>query len=200
MNNLTKKILTGLVAGTFLFAGVGNVSAERIDRPAQHQEQDLNALAKKISTKYEVSEKEVLSALQDRRDLEDIRQAAFLAKASGKSFKQVLSMKSDWRDVRKNLKVTDEKFESVKQEFFLKDLAEKSDLDTATLKKLLEENYHPHDISTAGRLAKVSGREVREVLDMKKINNTWAEVAEQLGVEKNLIRPDGNDRPPIPQR
>lgn len=200
MKNLTKKFLTGLVAGTLLFAGVGNVSAKDFNpRNYQDQLEGSEQLAKDIAEYYEISEKEVLAALQDKRDFEDIRQAAFLAKASGKSFKQVLSMKSDWRDVRKNLKVSDEKFESVKQEFFLKELAEKSDLDTATLKKLLEENYHPHDITTAGRLAKVSGREVHAVLDLKKINNTWEDVAEQLGVDKESLRPNG-DRPPRPQR
>lgn len=195
MKNLTKKILTGLVAGTLLFAGIEDVSAaEKNNRPAQHQERDLNSLAKEISAHFSVDEKEVLAALQDRRDLEDIRQAALLSKASGKSFKQVLSMKSDWFDVRKNLKISDEKFDSVKKEFALKELAQQSDLDTDTVSKLLEEKYHPHDISTAGRLAKASGKEVRSVLGMKQINNSWADVAEQLGVDKNIIRP--NRKPP----
>ena len=43
----------------------------------------------------------------------------------------------------------------------------------------------------AAVLAKESGKDVQAVLDMKKINNRWSDVADQLGVDKSKLRPEG---------
>lgn len=186
MKGLTKKILTGLIAGTLIFSGVGEVSAE----PNQKQtEEQINSWVKGTSAWSGVSEKEIQNAIQEGKSYEDINFAAMLSKISGKSLNQILSMKSDWFDVMKKLGITREKYESTLQEMMIKDIAASAELDEATVKNLLANHYHPRDIRIAGRFAKACGKNVQEILDMKKINQRWIDIADELKVDKNLIRP-----------
>ena len=190
MNVSAKKIFAGLLAGAIIFAGTENIFAERYNpRMNQNQDVKIETVAKEFSDHYGVNEKEVLDAIKDGVDFFNIRQAAILSKASGKSFKQVLSMYSDWSDVAKKLNISDEKFNSIRQDMLVERISAQSDLDSATVEKLLKDNYHPHDISIAGILAKNSNKNIQDILDMKKINKSWFDVAEELGVDKDLISP-----------
>ena len=185
---ISKKIVTGLLSAAILINGsIGVYAAENNEAPPQKA--NLSEMAKEISKQYDVNENEVLSALKEERSLDDIYYAAIFAKVSGKSFRQVFAMKSDWFDVMKALGITREKYEDAVLELMVKDIAERSDVSEAEVKKLLENNYHPRDIRIAGRLAKASGKKVQSVLDMKKINQRWIDVAEELKVDKSLVRP-----------
>ncbi len=187
---LSKKILAGLMAGTFFFGGItAPVSAAPPPPPQQMSEADRASLAKEIAAQYDVNEQEVLTALKEDRFMDDIYYAAMLAKVSGKSFRQVFAMKSDWFDVMKALGITEEKYNETMREMVAEDIAERSELDINTVKKLMEQHYFPRDIRIAGRLAKASGKNVQEVLDMKKINRRWKDVAKELGVDPGLVRP-----------
>ena len=150
---------------------------------------NLTEMAKEISEQYDVNEKEVLAALNEHRSLDDIYYAAIFAKVSGKSFRQVFAMKSDWFDVMQALGISREKYEETVLELMVKDIAKRSDVSEAEVKKLLDNHYSPRDIRIAGRLAKASGKKIQNVLDMKKINQRWTDVADELKVDKNLVRP-----------
>ena len=176
-----------------MFAGaVGSVyAAEKPDNrpPGQRQQIDVNALAKEIATQYDVNEKEVLAALKEERPMDDIYYAAMLAKVSGKSFRQVFAMKSDWFDVMKALGITREKYEATLQEMMAEDIAARSDLDVKTVNELMNKHYSPRDIRIAGRIAKASGKNVQEILDSKKLNQRWLDVAKELGLGPEVVRP-----------
>ncbi len=192
MKKLSKKILVGIMAGTFLFAG-GNVYAEE-NNPPQPPPQvtaDLNRWAKDTAEWYGVSESEIQDALKKGVPFDDIEHAAMLAKISGKSFKTVMGMKADWFDVMQKLNITPEKYESVMREMMIQSIARRSELPESTVKNLLENHYNPRDIRIAGRLAKASGKDVQSVLDMKKLNQRWMDIAQELGVDRDLVRPHG---------
>ncbi len=193
MKSFKKRILAGLTAGTLLFTGfAGSVyAAERPDAPppGKAQKIDSDTLAKEIAQQYDVNEKEVLAALKENKPLDDVYYAAIFAKASGKSFRQVFAMKSDWFDVMKALGITREKYDATVRELMAKDIAARSELDIKTVEKLMDKHYRPRDIRIAGRLAKASGKDVQSILDMKKINQRWFDVAKELGVNPEVTRP-----------
>ena len=189
-----KKFFAGLIAGMLIFAGVGEVSAR--SAPIQT---DSEIWARGTAEWYGVNEKEILNAVKAGKHFKDIEFAALLSKISGKSFTQVLSMKNDWRDVMKKLNITPEKYDAACKELMIKGLAAESELPESTVKNLLDNHYHPLDIKIAGRLAKASGKDVQEILDSKKINQRWADVAEQLNVDKNLAEAEEKNEEPPPQ-
>ena len=108
-----------------------------------------------------------------------------LAKISGKSFEDVLALKTDdkdWRTIGRSLGVTREKVASMRCEMTAKDLSQDGNVDETTAMNLLQAGYEPWDISWAAALAKAADKDIQSVLDLKKINNRWSDVAEQLGV------------------
>lgn len=189
--SLSKKVLAGVLAGTFLFGGVAAPAFAAPPPPPQQQMSaaDMQALAKDVATQYDVNESEVLAALKEDRPMDDIYYAAMLAKVSGKSFRQVFAMKADWFDVMRALGVTKEKYEATMKDMVADDVAKRSELDVNTVKKLMDQKYFPRDIRIAARLAKASGKDVQSVLNMKKINQRWFDIAKELGVDPGLVRP-----------
>jgi len=77
-------------------------------------------------------------------------------------------------------------------------------IDKAKAKELIDKGYHHRDITMAAYLAEKSGKSVDSVLQMKKINNRWIDVAKSLNVEFNPPRDKANfskpDRPNRPDR
>ena len=80
-------------------------------------------------------------------------------------------------------------------------------IDKAKAKELIDKGYHHRDITMAAYLAEKSGKSVDSVLQMKKINNRWIDVAKSLNVEfnpprdkANFSRPDRPNRPDRPFR
>ncbi|WP_337470885.1 hypothetical protein [Mitsuokella jalaludinii] len=114
-----------------------------------------------------------------------------LAKISGKSFEDVLALKTDdkdWRTIGRSLGVTREKVASVRCEMTAKDLSQDGNVDETTAMNLLQAGYEPWDISWAAALAKAADKDIQSVLDLKKINNRWSDVAEQLGVDRRALQ------------
>lgn len=102
-------------------------------------------------------------------------------------------MKTDdkhWPEVGKALGVTREQISAQMNEMTATRMAERGNVDKDTALKLLNNGYQPRDIGMAGKLAKISGKDIQAVLDMKKINNHWGDVAEQLGVDREQLRPE----------
>lgn len=187
------------MAGSFFFVGAGEVYAAdgrppHLPQNHQQSEEQIKDWAKHISEWSGVAEKDIVDSVKSGRMYNDIEFAALLSKISKKSFKDVLAMKTDWFGVMKKLGVTREKYESAVEELEIKDMSKEAGIDEATTKSLLEKHYHPRDIVIAGKIAKASGKNIQEVLDMKKINQRWIDIAKELNVEPKF--PEGNEEPP----
>ena len=207
MKSLARKIIVGLMAGSLFFVGASEISAAENQPPkppTQEQMQArINAWVKHTASWSGVSEKDLLDAVKNHRSIEDIDYAAMLSRISKKSFKDVLAMKTDWSDVMKKLGITPEKYKSAVEEIEIEEVSKEAGIDTATVKSLLEKHYHPRDIIIAGKLAKASGKNIQEVLDMKKINQRWRDVAEDLKLDKKISeeteRQENEEEEPPPQ-
>lgn len=203
MNSLKKKILAGLLSGAIIFTGglaVNSVQAaenstnqqqefgrhQRGERPKMTDEQRSQRI-KEFAEHYGVNQAEVEAALKKHTDFRDLQQAAILAKLSGKSFSEVLSMKTDWRQVAEKLGVSREQVENFMKAEMLEGLAKNSKLDTKTVESLLKEKYNPRDITIAGRIADASGKNIKSVIAKKKINNNWEDVAKEFNVDWKKI-------------
>lgn len=208
MARFSKKMMAGIVTGAILVLGsIGVYSLQetqteqraeaarteqygRGERPP-YQRMNSAAAAKQVADTFGVSESEVKKAIDDDTDFRDIGQAAMLAKLSKKSFADVLAMKTDsnkWADVRESLGITREAVRDAMDDMTAVHLARHSGIDQETAVTLLRDGYRPWDIEAAAAIAKASGKDIQTVLDAKKINNRWSEVAEQFGVSRDALR------------
>jgi hypothetical protein len=149
--------------------------------------------AKRLNKTFGVSEAEVKAAFKEKRDFRDIGQAAMLAKVSGKSFSDVLAMKTKdkrWPEISKELGVKPEQIRAQMNELSAERIAQRGNIDKEQALSLLNKGYRAMDVSVAAKLAKLSNKDIQTVLDMKKINNRWGDVAEQLGVDRSALRPN----------
>ena len=216
---MRKKMLAGIVAGALMMgAGFGILEgqAQAADKNVQTGQacpppmmkghrggqppmmrMSADDVAKQLNKTFGVSEKEVKAAIDDKKDFHDIGQAAMLAKISGKSFKEVLAMKTadkHWPEIGQELGVTCEQVQAQMNEMTAVRMAEKGDVDKDTALKLMNDGYRAHDIGMAAKIAKLSGKDIQSVLDMKKINNRWGDVAQQLGVDRDKLRPQHGEK------
>ena len=206
MKFMNKKMCMGIIAGMVLtVGGIGYAAdtaqdAER--RPAphhrmgsrmeQHGHFEPGKVAEYMAKQFGLDEKEILEALNEKKDFRDIGHAAMLAKVSGKSFREVFSMKQDgkqWKDVEQSLGVTHEQIRETMDTMMAAHIAKAGKLDQAKVKELMKKGYSSRDILSAGKLADASGKDVQSVLDKKKINNRWRDVAKELGVDEKILRP-----------
>ena len=204
-----KKMLMGIVTGLVLtMGGIGYAAQDAAQdterrQPPHHMghrmegqrpmQFDPSEMAKHMAKQFGVEESEVLAAINEKKDFRDIGHAAMIAKVSGKSFSEVLSMKQDgqhWRDVEQSLGVTHEQIRDYMGNLMAERMAESAKTDKATVEKLMKDGYLPHDIMFAGKIANASGKDIQSVLNRKKINNRWEDVAKELGVDESLLRPE----------
>ena len=210
---MKKKMIAGIVAGAVLLGGgLGTLSAQaesnseqaRQGRPphdrqqgqSRHPQVQMSAqeASKHVAETFGVSQSEVKEAIEAKEDFRDIGQAAMYAKISGKSFKEVLSLhknQQDWREIGKSLGVSHAQVREAMLEMRAMHIGQKGLLDQKRALALLKNGYQSQDITMAAILAKESGKDIQAVLDMKKINNRWSDVADQLGVDKSKLRPEG---------
>ena len=73
-------------------------------------------------------------------------------------------------------------------EMMSNDLSRDGVIDEEGALKLLKDGYEPWDISCASILAEAAGKDIQSVLDLKKINNRWGDVADQLGVDRKELK------------
>ena len=198
MRNISKKIFAGLLGGAILFTGATTFASppempDNDDRPANHRnierEHNNAEWAKHFADRYGVDMAQVEAALNDKVRINDIKNAAILAKLSGKSFSEVLAMKVDWSQVADKLGVTREQLKNFHEQERTEALAKRAGIDVNTLKGLLKDGYDPRDIDIAGKIAKASGKDIKTVLGKRKINNSWDDVAKSFGVDMKKIMP-----------
>jgi hypothetical protein len=205
---LDKRITAGLLAGAVMAGGLfgtyqaqasaaAKTAAVQEMKQAKHQEYppqfDAEKAAEDISSMFGVDKAQVASALQEKKDLHDIGHAAMLAKVSGKSFSDILAMKTDqnkWQEVEKTLGVTKDQIAAEKEDMMSTALEQRAGVDKTKAAALLKAGYHPEDIAMAGVLAKESSKDIDAVLAMKKVNNSWRDVAESLGVSQETLQND----------
>ena len=175
-----RKIVAGVVAGLVLtVGGFGMLSAQSQDktdlRPRYCVTQDerpdgqppkmtTDEVAQHIAESFGVDAKQVKSALDEQKDFRDIGRAAMLAKISGKSFADVMALKTDdkdWRDIESSLGVTREKVRQLRIEMTAKDLSRDGVIDEEGALKLLKDGYEPWDISCASILAEAAGKDIQ---------------------------------------
>ncbi len=197
MKLIGKKTMAGILAGTVLFTG-GMYAAPAlakeappvaaVEAPPELTQADKDEIVNDCVKRYGVKESDVREALKARRNPEDIYYAALLSKASGKSLHEIITAKADWREVERKFGITESQIDKVVNDMIATDIAERSGLAVDTVKDLLKNHYHPRDIRIAGRLAKESGKDVRDVLDMKKLNMRWRDVADKLHLDVEVLK------------
>lgn len=200
MRNDRGKMLLGMALGVLLIGGGIFGYGHAQNRPPQGnrlvcaqgqpgmpmREVAPAEAAERIAAAFGVDQEAVQKAIEDGRDFRDIGRAAMLASVSGKSFDEVLSCKTDdvtWRGVEKQLGITREQVRAGYCAMEARHLAEQDVLDRETALKLIQDGYDTHDIRMAAALAKASGKDIQNVLDRKRINNRWHDVARELGVD-----------------
>ena len=196
--NFKKNLLIGLLSGAMILTG-GQAFANEAEMPDEawqaEEQADVSVWTKFLAEKYGVDESQIKAALDSGVHFEDIHHAAILAKLSGKSFSEVLAMRVDWEQVAQKLGVTHEQIENFYNREREEHLAKRAGIDVKTLQALLKEGYHPQDIMIAGKIAKASNKNIKSVLDKRKINNTWGDVAKSFGVDmKKIMPPPHGDR------
>lgn len=202
MRSNRKKVLIGMAVGLLLVGGgafgyvhtVGQVRAEAEawqGQPPPVMQVDPEKAAKHIAEAFCIDESEVRAAIEAKRDFRDIGHAAMLAKISGESFKDVLALKrdgKDWREVDGELHITREQIRGVMMEIEARHLAVRSNISEGKALALLRDGYRSFDVFEAAEIANASGKDIQSVLDRKKINNHWEDVARGFDVNPELLR------------
>ena len=197
--SIKKKILAGLLSGALLLTGA-QALANPPEPPPQEdwqeqEEKNIDAWVKDISERYDVDAAQVKQALDDGIFYEEIKHAAVLAKLSGKSFSEVMAMRVDWKQVAEKLGVTREQLEAFYEQERNEHFAKRAGIDVKTWQSLIKDGYDPRDIMIAGKIAQASNKNIKSVLDKRKINNTWEDVAKSFGVDMKTIMPQPHERP-----
>jgi hypothetical protein len=203
MNALTKKRIMGLVAGGVLLAStispfVAQAATQCDFYPTmmRHHQLDPDKVAQHIADTFDVNKDVVLTYEKQGVRFKDLYKAAFLVKASGKSLKEVLQTKTldnTWQDVAISLGVTKEEIRATHQDIEATKLEKKLDITKQTSLDLLQQGYLSRDIAIANELSKNTSKPISDILTMRKINNTWYDVAQLLGVDQDTFKQDMKD-------
>ncbi|HEY3427018.1 MAG TPA: hypothetical protein VGL27_19650 [Negativicutes bacterium] len=196
---LTKKMIATLVAGAFLIVGAVSPFIVQASTPdnkcgtTRHHQVSPEKSASRIAETFGISQTDILKYQAQGVKFREIYHAAFLAKASDKTLDEVMAVKTTdntWKDVANTLGITKEQMKATRQDMTATRLNTKLGMDKQDTINLLQQGYHARDIATANELAKNTGKSIEDVLSMKKINNSWHAVANQLGVDDNTFKQD----------
>lgn len=197
---MNKKTIASLVAGVFILGGAITpfiaqaADQSSCDRPTWgHHQMDPDKFAQKIADTYGINKDELLKYQQEGIHFRDLSKAAFLAKASDKSLKEVMEIKTfdnTWKDVAATLGVTREKVRAIHQEMAAAQLEAKLTIPKQSSLDLMSQGYRPHDIAVANQLSINTGKPITDILSMRKINNTWYDVAQTIGIDETTFKQD----------
>lgn len=196
-----------MLAGTFIMAAAASpfiAQASEIqpqtpttqNQKMQRHQITPEQVAERLSADFGIAKATILQYSTKGVSFKDIRRAAFLANTSGKSLDDVMSYKKSdntWKDVANTLGITKEQMKTAHQNMMVNRLTQRTGLDKQTALDLLQQGYHPRDISIANKLATSSNKPIIEVLSLKKINNRWSDVATTLGVDKETLKSSAHE-------
>lgn len=197
---MNKKTIASLVAGVIILGGAvtpfiaqaAESATPCLPVPGHHQ-MDPEKFAQKIADTYGTNKDEILQYQKSGVTFRDLSKASFLAKASDKTLPEVLALKTPantWKDVAKSLGVTREKVRALRQEMAATQLETKLSIPKQASQDLMSQGYRSQDIAVANELAKNTGKTLPDILSLRKINNTWHDVAQTLGVDENTFTQD----------
>ena len=144
---------------------------------------DKYELAAEISKRYGVRFSSLLNFCNQGGRLEDACRIAHMAMLSNQSFDSIASLKNKdntWMDVFKKIGISDTTIREYRKHAAADMLKLKYGVERELACTLIEERYKLGDIARAGQLAKLAQKDVREVLQLKKINISWEEVERLL--------------------
>ena len=201
MKRSTKQLLAGITVGALLITGgVGAYEATAHGAPHMQKHEkgefgnhrqpkiDKSVVAENIAKEFGVNKDEVTKALESKGDFRDVGHAAMLAKISGKSFSEVFAMRDDWQKAEQTLGVSREDIRRERNLMTAARIADNGNITKDEAVKLMTNGYRPHDIEMAALIAVKSGKDVQTVLDAKKINNRWDDVAKVFGVDSAVLK------------
>lgn len=215
MKRSVRKNMIGMALGVLIVSGsLGSLAHAHNDAQAGHMppqnemQMDRHPAvrmapddqAKYVSEVFGVSEAEVKQEIEKKTDLFDIGQAAMLAKLSGKPFQTVMQMNAkgmDWPEIVDALGITEEALQTGLTDMAVLHISMRGDVDENTARALLQKGYEPYDIEMAGVIAKAAHKDIQSVLDRKQDNKSWETVADECGVDPNLLKSDRPDFPPM---
>lgn len=151
---------------------------------------DYEAISAEIAKDYELDEKEILAAFKEKRNFWDIMDAAVVAKASTQPFANVIRFKTaenSWGDVYAAMRVSPEMMRAAEDDVMINRMAARLAMDKTQLKGLLEDGYRLRDIICASGIAKLSNTGVKEILQEKKVNNRWEDVARARNIDRETF-------------
>ncbi len=198
LSKKTRKTIAAFVAGAFIIAGIAGplaAQAESTDkeRPAYHQRHQITPeqAAKRLAERFGLDESLILKYQKQGKTPRELSRAALYAKASGNSFESVVALKTStntWKDVANTLGVDRAKVKAVRQELAAQHMSQKFNIAQGDIQNLFNQGYHYRDIAMSGMLAKETGKTIDSVIALKKVNNTWRDVAKELGVDFKALK------------
>lgn len=193
---VAKKLVILAVTGAFVLTGFGAtqipqsvaLAATRdFHQQDRYYDQDFSPerMAENMQEIFGIEKQVILDYNAKGWRFRDLHEAAFISYASQKSFSDVLNAKTvinSWRDVSENFGLTRQQRRSAESMMMSNQMATYWDISASTIKELLDAGYHPRDIGMAATLSKKADKSIDTVLEMKKINNAWYDVAASLGL------------------
>lgn len=190
-----KKAIILAIAGAFAATGIAaplmqTVSASAKTEQAQAQQQVqppkmTDEMAAQAAQKLGIDKQLLIDFQAKGNNIRDLHMAMVVADASQHSLTEVITAKisgSSWPELCKSYNLDETKLHQIEQDHMAKKLATEISLSEDTIKGLLGNGYQPQDIVMASILAKKADKDIQAVLDMKKINNHWQDVAKTLNV------------------
>lgn len=155
---------------------------------------DYKVISEEMARDFGLDEKEILAACKDKRSLWDIMHAAAVAKASNQPFANVIRFKTaenSWGDVYAAMRVSPAMIRAAGADamtnLMANYMADRLAMDKSQVKGLLEEGYRPRDIFCASVIAKLSDTGVKEILQEKKINKWWQDIAQAHNIDRETF-------------
>lgn len=188
-------VLTG-IAATQLPQSVAQAAAQSFHYRGNHngnynQNFNVDIAAQDLADVFGLDKQTILDYNAKGWRFRDLDHASFIAYVSKKSLPDVLNAKTvtnSWRDVSDSFGITWEQSRAAHQSLMSKTLATDLQLDESTVNNLLNDGYRPGDIAMASTISKKADQSFNNVLIMKKINNSWYDVATSLGLSDQEYR------------
>lgn len=185
------KTCIALLLSGFVFASASLPFTETVSASNKPPECGPQVVAQRMAADWGVGKNDIETYLQQGVNPHDLMHGAILAKASNKPLTEILSMKTlanTWDDVEQSLGITKQQIQGIREDMVATKMANDLSVAKSTIVDLLKYGYIPPDIDAAAVLAKSTQKPILEILSLKKINNSWSDVAQSLGIDQDTFR------------